>query len=140
MLDVADLESEAAHHYELLAHDNEEVVGDGYTPGGEHVLDGGRGYRTADRFVAKLHAGQPAHGIARVASMKGKATLDVKLGGNVIGSFTIGSADDFLTPEWSEQPFDIPASDTKEETPLEVAAREGSFASYHYWFVTEERR
>jgi hypothetical protein len=134
VVDVADLESEKAHRFELLAHDNEEVVGDAYSPSGEHVLDGGRGYRALDRFVVRLHPGKTTWGIARIAPTKGKSTLDVRVGGNVVASFTIGGEDDFGTPEWTEQPFVISAEDTKEETPLEVAAREGSFASYHYWF------
>jgi hypothetical protein len=139
-VDVADLESEHEHHFELLAHDNEEVVGDGYAPTGERVIDGGRGYRRLDRFVARLRPGATTWGVARVASMKGKATLDVRLGREVIASFTIGTDDDVASPEWTEQAFIVSADLAKEETPLEVAAREGLFASYHYWFVTAARK
>ena len=54
---MADLESEAAHGYELLgARDDEEQVKSDVSPEGHLVIDGGRTRRTAERFVAKLEA------------------------------------------------------------------------------------
>lgn len=129
-LDVADVESEQSHRYELLAHDNAEVVGDGSSPDGARVIDGGRGYRFADRFVAHLRPGQAASVVARVGPTKGKTVVDVRAGGDVLASFTLGEDD----PSWSEQKFVVPADRAKAETPLELVAREGSFSSYHYWF------
>lgn len=134
-LDVADLESESAHAYALLARDNEEVVGDAFTLSGERIIDGGRGYRARDRFVAHLAAGKSVKCIARVAPTRGRAIVDVRANGDLVATLTLGDEDDF-SPAWTEKLFVIPASDTKSETPLELAAREGTFASYHYWFVT----
>ncbi len=57
-LDVADLESEAEHRYELLgARDGEEVAEEGNAPDGRVVVDGGRTQRTRERFVVKLPRG-----------------------------------------------------------------------------------
>jgi len=137
-VDVADLESESAHRFELLAHDNEEVVGDGYSPAGNHVIDGGRGYRNLDRFVAHLRPGKTTWAIARVAPMKNKVTLDVHAGKDLVASFTIGSDDEYATSTWTEQRFVIPSDDAKAETPLEVVARGGLFGSYHYWFLGDD--
>jgi len=137
-IDVADLESEAAHAFELLAHDNEEIVGDSYTPEGDRIVDGGRGWRSADRFVAALRPNERAWGIVRVAPMKGsKATIDVRAGGDLVASFTIGEDDPFSSATWTEQSFVVPAEDAKAKTPVELVARQGSFSSFHYWFIRE---
>ena len=132
VLDVADIESEAAHHYELLARENEEVVGDAETPDGNRIVDGGRGYRTADRFVAHLKPGVAVRVIARLAPTHGKTVIEARTSGRTLATLTIGEDES----SWSEQTFDLPAAITKAETPLELVAREGSFSSYHYWFVT----
>jgi len=132
-VDVADLESEAAHRYELLARDNTEVVGDGLSADGLRVIDGGRGWRAVDRFVARLRPGKVAHAIARLAPTKSKCVVDVRAGGAVIASLTLGDDD----TSWSELKFDVPAESAQSETPLELVAREGSFSSYHYWFTQE---
>ncbi len=137
-IDVADLESEAAHQFELLAHDNEEVVGDAYAPEGDRVIDGGRGWRSADRFVASLRPNQRAWGIIRVAPTKGaKTTIDIRAAGDLVASFTLGEDDPFSSATWIEQSFVVPAEDAKEKTPVELVARQGSFSSYHYWFIRE---
>ena len=137
-IDVADLESEASHAFELLAHDNEEIVGDSYTPEGDRIVDGGRGWRSADRFVAALRPNERAWGIVRVAPMKGsKASIDVRAGGDLVASFTIGEDDPFSSATWTEQSFVVPAEDAKAKTPVELVARQGSFSSFHYWFIRE---
>ncbi len=134
VVDIADIESEASHAYALLARDNEEVVGDSYSLSGNRIIDGGRGYRRFDRFSAHLQAGKETLGIARVAPTKGQAIVDVKLAGDVIATFTLGSDDGWTTAGWTEHTFTIPANAAKTETPLELEAREGLFNSYHYWF------
>lgn len=137
-LDVADLESEAAHHYALLARDNEEVVGDSYSLAGERIVDGGRGSRSEDRFVAHLPSGKRVKCIARLASSRGKTTIEARARGELVATLTLGDDDDFTSSTaWTEKSFELPASD-KSETPLALVAREGSFASYHYWFVSLE--
>src|SRR5258708_17941768 len=72
VLDVADLDSERAHAYELYgAHDREETLKEGTAPGGAPVVDGGRTRRVVERFVAHLHAGKGAHGIVRIEGSSG---------------------------------------------------------------------
>ncbi len=138
-LDVADLESESAHAYALLARDNEEVVGDAYTLSGERIIDGGRGVRSADRFVAHVPAGKTVRCITRIAPVfHGKTVVDVLANGKIITTIQMRDDDEFTTPAWTEKTFEIPSSETKSETPLELVAREGLFASYHYWFVTAD--
>ncbi len=129
-LDVADLESEAAHSYELLgARDGEEAVEDGSTPDGREVLDGGRTRRTRERFVVHLPAGRLAHGIARLKS-KDRCAVEVLAGGRVIATLALPGN------EWTEQTFDVPADAAKATTPLELRARGGSFTSFHYWLFS----
>ncbi len=132
-LDVADLESEAAHRYELLARENEEVVGDSDSPDGARVIDGGRGYRFANRFIAHLRPGRATRVVARLGPTRGKTVIEAHASGRLLATLTLG--DDESGATWSEQSFEIPASVTKSETPLELVAREGSFSSYHYWMI-----
>lgn len=134
-LDVADLDSEAAHRYELDARDNAEVVGDAESPSGARVIDGGRGSRWVDRFVARLAPGQPMRVIARLAPTRGQKTMiEVRAAGAPVATLTLGAGDD---DGWSEQSFVIPADRAERSTPVELVAREGSFSSYHYWFTRE---
>jgi hypothetical protein len=57
-VDVADLESEAAHEYALLdAVENEQIARDAPAPDGRTVVDGGRTRRTRDTFVMDLRPG-----------------------------------------------------------------------------------
>ncbi|MEO8876678.1 MAG: hypothetical protein ABI461_13890, partial [Polyangiaceae bacterium] len=68
-VDVADLESEAAFHYELLnAHDNEQIVRTSLTPDGRTVADGGRMNRTTEKFVVALAPSSQRHVIVRLES------------------------------------------------------------------------
>ena len=65
-VDVADLESEREHGYELLAaRDPDCIAEEGNSPSGAIVADGGR-RRIRDRFTVKLPAGRAATAIARV--------------------------------------------------------------------------
>ena len=89
--------------------------------------------------------------IVRIAPTKGtKTTVDVHVGSNLVASLTLGedasesrppafggSVDPFSSAAWSEQSFVVPAGDAKEKTPVELVARQGSFSSYHYWFIRE---
>ena len=69
-LDVADLESEAEHRYELLgARDLEEVAGYSDAPDGHARVDGGRTNRYRERFVAHLHPGERTRGVVRLESV-----------------------------------------------------------------------
>lgn len=130
-LDVADLESEAEHGYELLgAREGEQVAHDGESPEGARVVDGGRTDRLRERFVAHLRPGAGARCIVRV---EGKAGTRVRVlaDGAPIATFDVGDAQD-----WVERSFDVPASAARARTQLELRASGGPITTYHYWFLT----
>ena len=127
-VDVADLESEKEHAYELLgAHDGEQAVVEGNAPDGAVVLDGGRTHRIRDRFVVKLPAGHPVHGVGRVETA-GHSVVHVQVEGKAVHSQTLDGG------PWVEIAFDIPAELAKERTTVEVIADGASFSSFHWWF------
>lgn len=129
-VDVADLDSEAAHRYELLgARDGEELVKSDVSPAGHLLVDGGRTRRTTERFVVGLEAGKAARGIVRVeASVDGP--VDVVVGGRVIATLAL-TADTWLEPS-----FEVPADLAKRETTIELHAHGALLTVYHYWFFT----
>lgn len=129
VLDVADLESEAAHAYDLLgAHDNEEVVGYGAAPDGRVVLDGGRGFRTQERFVARLRAGERTRAVVRLES-EVPTRVQVLVRGKEIALFEVEPA------AWTEAFFNVPAESAGPETPIEIVTRGGALRIFHYWFA-----
>jgi hypothetical protein len=135
VLDVADLDSERAHSYDLYwAHDREEILKEGTTPNGAPVVDGGRTRRVLDRFAVHLQPGVPARGIVRMDGTIG-AQVHVLAGGQQVGTFDVDDV------EWTERSFEIPASLTAGTTHLElrVYGPPGSYVTtYHYWFVTAD--
>jgi hypothetical protein len=127
-LDVADLESEAEHHYELLgAVDNSEVAKTSVAPSGKITVDGGRGWRTMDRFVADV----AALVIARVES-DAPVTLTLSIDGDRVGERSIEGG------SWTEVSFDVPPAKAKRGALVELRAS-GWITSYHYWFFTASR-
>ncbi len=129
VLDVADLESEADHGYELLgARDGEEVALSGIAPDGHELLDGGRTGRVHERFVAHLHDGTAAHGAVRVEAST-TTLVRMRAGSRDIALFQV-------TPgSWVEAVFDVPASIAKASTPIELVAEQGgALTIFHYWF------
>jgi hypothetical protein len=130
-LDVADLDSEAEHEYELLgAHDHEQTVRDSTTPDGAESIDGGRTHRTIERFVAHLPAGAPARCVVRLAGRDG-TRVRVVANGVAVGSFDTTSDDD-----WIERSFDIPAGAAAARTHVELRASGGDLETFHYWCTT----
>ncbi len=128
-VDVADLESEAAHDYELLgARDGEEIVHEGSSPGGTTVVDGGRARRTMERFVVRLHPGVAARGIVRVAGVAGTA-VRILANDEPVAAFALGEDE-----EWEERAFEVSAGAATAHTRIEVRAPEGAITTYHYWF------
>jgi hypothetical protein len=130
-VDVADLESEAEHAYELLgAHDNEQAAVEGNAPDGTIVIDGGRTHRIRDRFLVTLPAGQPAHGLGRVK-------VEVGLSLHVLVERREVPVTQSLAAEaWTEVAFDVPADLASDHTHIEVIADGAAFTSFHWW-VTE---
>ena len=129
-LDVADLESEAGHDYELLgAHEGEEVAHEGVSPDGSTVVDGGRTRRTVERFDAYLPQGVVVRGIVR---LDGRAGTHVQVIANEqpVGTLELGDDED-----WVERTFEIPAASGRGPSNVELRAEDGVITTFHYWFV-----
>jgi hypothetical protein len=127
-LDVADLESEAEHRYQLYgARDGEEVARTGASPDGAAVVDGGRTHRVLDGFVAKLPDGQALRGVVRLEGPPG-TRVRVLASGTEVGAFELGDG-------WEEHAFDVPASIARSSTPIELRPESGAVTTYHYWFA-----
>lgn len=128
VVDVADLESEAAHGYELLgAREGEQTVVESNAPDGSIVLDGGRTNRTRERFIAKLPAEGRLVGIARVEA-KTDTWLEVRIGGRPIAGVTVAAG------PWVEVSFEIPPDvRSPRGTTIELTS-EAALTSFHYWF------
>jgi len=126
-LDVADLEDEAAHAYELLgARDGEQVARSGDAPSGA-VVDGGRTERARERFVARLRDGAAARGIVRVEAPLG-SHLTVRASGRVVAEIDVDAGD------WTEVSFTVPPETANASTPIEVDARP-AVTVFHYFFI-----
>jgi hypothetical protein len=125
-LDVADLESEAAHGYQLFAvREGDQAVEESETPDGKRIQDGGRTNRSHDRFVANTTGGK---GVMRVlVSTESASTLKISSGEKEFAHFVVEPG------EWAEIPFEIPAEFRGPKVTLDVTA-EGFFTSFHYWF------
>jgi len=129
-LDVADLESEGDHGYELLgARAGEESLREATSPGGETVVDGGRTERWLERFVAHLRPGIPARGIVRIDGAPGSQVRIVVNGEPV-------AALDLEDDGWVERTFDVPGGAASARTRVEVSAGGAPVTTFHYWFVT----
>jgi hypothetical protein len=129
VLDVADLESESEHGYDLAgAREGEEVAHVGLTPDGVEVVDGGRTRRTEERFVARLRAGSAARGTVRMEAAAG-TQVRVLVNGEPVAAFATDEADD-----WVERTFDVPRESAGERTSIELRFS-AAVTTFHYWFA-----
>jgi hypothetical protein len=129
-LDVADLESESEHHYELLgARDGEQVVIDGENPAGDSVIDGGRTRRTRERFIARVPQGVSARGIVRLQGPP-QAVISIMADGLPADRLVL---DESGGAEWVERAFDLPTS-RGPQTRIELRVEQGPVSVFHYWF------
>jgi hypothetical protein len=129
-MDVADLESERDHDYQLLgARDGEEVAHQGIAPEGATVVDGGRTRRTLERFTAHLPPGQPVRCIVRLDGRAG-TRVTVFADGKPAGGFEVGDDED-----WIERAVDLPPAEGP-RTAVELRTAGGAVTVFHYWFVT----
>ena len=137
-LDVADLESEAAHGYVLLgAREGENVVHDGSSPDGARVVDGGRSRRWRESFVAHLPEGAAARLVVRFEAPTG-TVLRVVAGGEPVGDLDCSDETD-----WCERAVDIPARLAGRSTSIDVVVsgdggppgegRDTGATLFHYW-------
>lgn len=121
-LDVADLESEAAHDYELFWASQAEnfLAGDGL---GHY--DGARSRRTLDRFALTL--APSGRLLARLGASDG-TSLSVRVDGREVGTLEARSA------EWQELALTLPPDLPAGRHRLEVEPRAGAtVATLHYW-------
>ena len=140
-LDVADLESEAAHGYDLagtfdqddqVAEVGKEIDWDsGVKRSG--IADGGRVHRRYDRFTARLLEGKGARMVMRAGADEA-LTLSIAVGASEVSTLEIPAGG------WVERAIPIPASVTAATSIVTVTARgegEPKFHSFHYWFYSE---
>ncbi len=119
-LDVADLESEAAHAYDLddaLASFDVALEADG-------VMDGARRERRLDAFDVKLVPGGTL--VLRVAS-DGVSELAVGAAGTPLGHVRVEPG------TFRELSLEVPATAPTGRVRIEVRARGARFSSLHYW-------
>ena len=127
-VDVADLESEEAHGYEVFASvaaDSDVVVFSDHLDDGKIVYDGGRGRRQVDRFRVRVPEGN-GRLVVRWASPQG-ASMQVAVAGKITDRVDVPAS------AWVEETMMIPHSG-KDPVLVEVTSRDGrAFASMHYW-------
>ena len=143
-LDVADLESEDLHAYELLdAREGEQVVHEGTSPSGKAIVDGGRSHRRVERFVALLRPGNPYKAIVRLDGTPG-CSVHVWADGKPVASFDAtanrDASDVTANHDWVERSFEIPASAVAPRTPVVLSVERGELTVFHYWFFAEPPR
>lgn len=130
-LDVADLESEAAHEYPLFgAHEGQNVVHEGSSPDGARVVDGGRARRWRESFVMHLPEGTASRLVLRFEAPSG-TTLKVLAGGVPLGDLDCEDETD-----WCERAVDVPARLAGPRTRIDVLVSGDGDAGatvFHYW-------
>lgn len=121
-LDVADLESESAHAYELAQATQRE----NYLARSGGRLDAGRAGRKRDRFQLALEPGGRL--VLRVAA-DDETTLSLSA-----GAFRADVA--LLPSTFHEAVLDLPAELTKGKHSIEIESRGKAFASLHYFSLS----
>jgi hypothetical protein len=130
VVDVADLESEAAHDYALLgAREGEQEAREDDAPDRAVVVDGGRTNRRRDRFFVDLPTDGTSIGIARLASAT-PTEIRVTVGGEEISSLALEGG------PWVELAFEIPTEARGAHREIEVISAGAPFTSFHYWFAS----
>ncbi len=128
-LDVADLESEAAHGYDGPAGGGAETdnLAHVFEAGGRKAADGGRGKRLYDGFRLRAGVG-PLRLVARLGAPQG-ARLLVSTGGGRVAELEVPRG------PWSELSIALPpTADAGAGRWVEVESADGRrFVSMHYW-------
>jgi hypothetical protein len=141
-LDVAEIQSESEHDYEmrlpLIALEHENIVLQESYPGGRVVVDGGRAVPGSEEFtVRNLSAGRPLRVVMRTTDAP--FSLRVRADGKDVGVWSVQTGGE----GWREVSYTIPAESVRSETlrvelsPPEDAPLEAHTA-YHYWFIQAE--
>jgi hypothetical protein len=125
-LDVADLDSERVHAYELLgAREGVEVLTEGASPEGVVVVDGGRRERERERFRVRFEAVGPVLAVARIEASE-TAHVSVIVDGAETTSFLAEPGG------WREAIF--PLENVKNGAVIDLVPDAGRLTTYHYWF------
>jgi hypothetical protein len=126
-LDVADLESEAAHHYELGPTRETENLALSYLDEGGEVADGTRVARAYDRFTMRGRAGAAYRIVARFLATE-SSEVEARVGTHAVARLHLSASG------WTETSFDIPDALSAEEMTVTVVDTTGTrFGSAHYW-------
>jgi hypothetical protein len=126
-LDVADLESEAAHRYELGSARETENLALSYLDEGREVADGARVARAYDRFVMHGRPGAAYRLVARFVATE-SSDIEARVGGQVVAMVHLGASG------FTETAFDIPDALSAEEMTVTIVDATGTrFGSAHYW-------
>jgi hypothetical protein len=129
-LDVADLESEAAHGYALLgAAAGEQIARAGEAPDDRPIVDGGRTRRKMERFTLKI----PASATALVARMES----DLPARARVVFDGEGGGTLDVPGEGWSELRLALPAAvrgGARDKVDVEITS-DLPLTVFHYWVM-----
>jgi hypothetical protein len=129
-LDVSDLESEAAHAYELGPTRETENVALSYEDRGAELADGARIGRSADHFVLRGGPAKIHRMVARWVALEG-VDVEVHFDGVFVGAAHVEPN------EWTEVAFDLPEGSVREKMNVSIIAPAGkSFGAAHYWLYT----
>lgn len=139
-LDVADLESEAAHRFDKTGSNDpwDQTRGEPAGSGKRVIADGGRVGRTVDRFWMKVPSSNTLRLVMRVLP-EAPGDLVVTVDGQQAGSVPLAGA-----KEWVEPSLPLPENlgGRAVEVTVHAKARPGAkalrFGSYHYWLYAEE--
>jgi hypothetical protein len=127
VLDVADLESEQEHGYELGATRETENLALAYDDEGLEIADGARVGRRFDRFVLRGRSGTAYRLVGRFV-VSSPLELAVEVGGAAVTKLSIAPGG------WTETSFDIPANIAGPSMNVSIVDASGAgFGSAHYW-------
>jgi hypothetical protein len=129
-LDVADLDSEKAHAYELddaTASRNRTAI---LKRGDATIVEGGRWQRAKDRFFVTLEPGREQALVMRLDA-DAATSVDVTIAGQRVGVAKLAGMN------WVDESFPIAKELATGKVAVEIAqSGPRRFTSYHYWIVT----
>jgi len=119
-LDVADLESEAAHGYALLpaSQADDVLLSNGA------VLDGARLHRSRDSFRLDLVPGGRL--VTRLGAEQ-PLTVTLRAGGRLVDRWTVSR------PDFEDRASTLPSDLPRGRAVVQLDAEGGTFSSLHYW-------
>jgi len=120
VLDVADLDSEAAHGYALLPASQ----GDDVLLSNGVLLDGARLHRTHESF--RLNLAPRGRLVTRLGAEQ-PLLVTLRIGGRQVDRWTV------RRPDFEDRVVSLPADLPAGTAELTISAENGSFSALHYW-------